>query len=46
MSEMKFNNFVIIWDYYFFKDLVNLSVCIVHSVRCHNHTNSEVGVRL
>jgi len=28
-----------------FLNLENVSVCIVHSVRCHNHTNSEVGVR-
>jgi len=27
-------------------NLENLSVCIVHSLHCHNHTSSGVGVRL
>jgi len=30
----------------FFLNLEKMSVCITHSVHCHNHTSSGVGVWL
>jgi len=43
-SYLSLNNFVIIRDYYFL-NLENLSVCIVHLVHCHNHTSCPTLTR-